>query len=196
MLVIKIFSERKKVFREGKKCEKIRAKRLFARLIEEFRFALHRLRSRLVSDSTSKDAEWEPIEEECLEEPKEGWMLGESKKRCLRFMGKRTNVNARSHRSTKVDESKLCDIPVVSTKETEVSCEAQQGRSGVKMKLFRSCRNNMSNEPILALPEGSGNFSSDAWSKVETSKAEDASTEMLRGLDQLVERKEDGGLYF
>ncbi|GJY54320.1 hypothetical protein Tco_0445984 [Tanacetum coccineum] len=64
---------------------------------------------------------------------------------CWRFVGKRTNVNARSRRSTKVDESKLCDIPVV--------C-----RSGVKRKLFESCRNNMGNEPILALPEGSDNF--------------------------------------
>ncbi|GJT89305.1 hypothetical protein Tco_1071022 [Tanacetum coccineum] len=43
-------------------------------------------------------------------------------------------------------------------KEREVSCEAQQGRSGVKRKLFGSCRNNMGNEPILALPEGSDNF--------------------------------------
>ncbi|GJV06388.1 hypothetical protein Tco_1344044 [Tanacetum coccineum] len=42
--------------------------------------------------------------------------------------------------------------------EREVSCEAQQGRSRVKMKLFGSCRNNMGNEPILALPEGSDNF--------------------------------------
>nr|GEY50020.1 hypothetical protein [Tanacetum cinerariifolium] len=33
-------------------------------------------------------------------------------RRCLRFVGKRTNVNARSRRSTKVDESELCDIPV------------------------------------------------------------------------------------
>nr|GEY66941.1 hypothetical protein [Tanacetum cinerariifolium] len=32
--------------------------------------------------------------------------------------------------------------------------------------------------------------------EVDTSKAEDASREMLRGLDRLVERKEDGGLYF
>ncbi|GJU06492.1 hypothetical protein Tco_1122922 [Tanacetum coccineum] len=31
----------------------------------------------------------------------------------LEVRGKRTNVNARYHRSTKVDESKLCDIPVV-----------------------------------------------------------------------------------
>nr|GFB35792.1 hypothetical protein [Tanacetum cinerariifolium] len=42
--------------------------------------------------------------------------------------------------------------------EREVSCEAQQGRSGVKKKLFRSCRNNMGNEQILASPEGSENF--------------------------------------
>nr|GEX88209.1 putative reverse transcriptase domain, ribonuclease H-like domain, aspartic peptidase domain protein [Tanacetum cinerariifolium] len=33
--------------------------------------------------------------------------------KCLMFVGKRTNVNARSRRSTKVDESKLYDIPVV-----------------------------------------------------------------------------------
>ncbi|GJZ79807.1 hypothetical protein Tco_0644644 [Tanacetum coccineum] len=32
-------------------------------------------RSRLVSDSNTRDVEWEPIEEERLEEPKEGWML-------------------------------------------------------------------------------------------------------------------------
>ncbi|GJX23177.1 hypothetical protein Tco_0227622 [Tanacetum coccineum] len=42
--------------------------------------------------------------------------------------------------------------------EREVSCEAQQGRRGVKRKLFGSCRNNIGNEPILALPKGSDNF--------------------------------------
>nr|GEX38080.1 putative reverse transcriptase domain, ribonuclease H-like domain, aspartic peptidase domain protein [Tanacetum cinerariifolium] len=42
--------------------------------------------------------------------------------------------------------------------EREVLCEAQQGRSGVKRKLFGSCRNNMGNELILALPKGSDNF--------------------------------------
>nr|GFC01911.1 hypothetical protein [Tanacetum cinerariifolium] len=42
--------------------------------------------------------------------------------------------------------------------EKEVLCEAQQGRSKMKRKLFGSCRNNMGNEPILALPEGSENF--------------------------------------
>nr|GEX80608.1 probable 6-phosphogluconolactonase 4, chloroplastic [Tanacetum cinerariifolium] len=42
--------------------------------------------------------------------------------------------------------------------EREVSCEAQQGRSGVKRKLYGSCRNNMGNEPILALSEGSDSF--------------------------------------
>ncbi|GJX43293.1 hypothetical protein Tco_0259969 [Tanacetum coccineum] len=171
---------------------------------------------------------------------------------CWRFVRKQTNVNARSRRSTKVDESKLCGIPVYKERhqlrrpvsfgvygdervvgiitraarmcidyrelskidlysdchqirvhedeipktafrmrygryeftampfwvdqctsnfhgrnesdkfgaagEREVSCEAQQGQSGVKRKLFESCRNNMGNEPILALPEGSDNF--------------------------------------
>nr|GEZ04938.1 hypothetical protein [Tanacetum cinerariifolium] len=42
--------------------------------------------------------------------------------------------------------------------EREVLCEAQQGRSRVKRKLFRSFRNKMDNEPILALPKGSDNF--------------------------------------
>nr|GEZ72926.1 reverse transcriptase domain-containing protein [Tanacetum cinerariifolium] len=42
--------------------------------------------------------------------------------------------------------------------EREVLCEAQQGRSGVKRKLFGSFRNKMGNESILALPEGSDNF--------------------------------------
>nr|GEU38981.1 hypothetical protein [Tanacetum cinerariifolium] len=42
--------------------------------------------------------------------------------------------------------------------EREVSCEARQGQSRVKRELFRSCRNNMGNEPILALPKGSDNF--------------------------------------
>nr|GEZ13314.1 hypothetical protein [Tanacetum cinerariifolium] len=42
--------------------------------------------------------------------------------------------------------------------EREVSCEAQQGRIGVKRKLFESCSNNMGNEPTLALPKGSDKF--------------------------------------
>nr|GEV10638.1 hypothetical protein [Tanacetum cinerariifolium] len=42
--------------------------------------------------------------------------------------------------------------------EREVLCEAQQGQSKVKRKLFGSFRNKMSNEPILALPKGSDNF--------------------------------------
>nr|GEW37583.1 hypothetical protein [Tanacetum cinerariifolium] len=42
--------------------------------------------------------------------------------------------------------------------EREVLCDAQQGRSGVKRKLFGSYRNNMGNEPIFALPKGLDNF--------------------------------------
>nr|GEX45459.1 reverse transcriptase domain-containing protein [Tanacetum cinerariifolium] len=44
------------------------------------------------------------------------------------------------------------------TEEIEMLCEAQQGRSRVKRKVFGSFRNKMGNEPILALPEGSDNF--------------------------------------
>nr|GEZ32159.1 putative reverse transcriptase domain-containing protein [Tanacetum cinerariifolium] len=51
------------------------------------------------------------------------------------------------------------------TEEREVSCESQQGRSRVKRKLFGSYRNNMGNEPTLALPEGIRQFCSDAGSK-------------------------------
>nr|GEZ85852.1 hypothetical protein [Tanacetum cinerariifolium] len=152
--------------------------------------------------------------------------------------------------------------------EREVLCEAQQGRSGMKRKLFGSFSNKMGNEPILALPEGSDNFVVmhkarawwfclrmlealgvqdkecdldgsrastthfqseglkmrqrrwmkyfsdygcetkyhmrkanivvDAWrrnGRVEKSKVENASTEMLRGLDQL-EKRYGGRLYF
>ncbi|GJT73362.1 hypothetical protein Tco_1032648 [Tanacetum coccineum] len=228
--------------------------RLFARLIEEFGFALHRVRSRLVSDSTTRDVEWEPIEEERLEEPKEGWMLGESKKRSIRISSRmlivglvprsRVTLVKASHmrelvvkyKDEKVFHEEMVKIPLVDLKvlkgevefrielvqgatpiakarvdglfricidyrelskidfylgchqmrvhedeipktafrmrygryefmdefgaaeEREVSCEAQQGRSGVKRKLFGSCWNNMGNEPILEFPEGSDNF--------------------------------------
>nr|GEX28103.1 reverse transcriptase domain-containing protein [Tanacetum cinerariifolium] len=42
--------------------------------------------------------------------------------------------------------------------EREASCEAQQGQSRVKRKIFGCFRNKMGNEPILALPKGSDNF--------------------------------------
>ncbi|GJS97511.1 hypothetical protein Tco_0804479 [Tanacetum coccineum] len=203
--------------------------------------------------------EWEPIEEERLEEPKEGWMLGESKKRSIWIFSRmlivglvpRSQVtlvkvsrmrelvmkyNAENvcheemikmplvdlkvledgsfkmcidyHELSKIDLYLDChqmrvhedEIPKTAfrirygryesmampfwvdqctidfhrrnesgarvafedefgaAEEREVSCEAQQGRSGVKRKLFGSCRNNIGNEPILALPEGSDNF--------------------------------------
>nr|GEZ44352.1 putative reverse transcriptase domain-containing protein [Tanacetum cinerariifolium] len=52
----------------------------------------------------------------------------------------------------------LTVMPFRAAEEREVSCEAQQCQSGVKRKFFRSYRNNMGNEPILALPKGSDNF--------------------------------------
>nr|GFB40289.1 hypothetical protein [Tanacetum cinerariifolium] len=42
--------------------------------------------------------------------------------------------------------------------ESEVSCKAQQSRSGIKRKLFRSFRNKMGNELILELSKGLDNF--------------------------------------
>nr|GEW51782.1 hypothetical protein [Tanacetum cinerariifolium] len=78
----------------------------------------------------------------------------------------------------------------------EVSCEAQQGQSEMKRKLFGSCRNNMGNEPILALPKGSDNFVMMRGARVETSKAKNVSTEMLLGLNQQMEKRDGGGLYF
>nr|GEZ78090.1 hypothetical protein [Tanacetum cinerariifolium] len=56
--------------------------------------------------------------------------------------------------------------------EREVSCESQQGQNRVKRKLFGSCRNNMGNEPILALPKGSGKYVGD----VRTMLIEEAHT--------------------
>nr|GFB59407.1 putative reverse transcriptase domain, ribonuclease H-like domain, aspartic peptidase domain protein [Tanacetum cinerariifolium] len=202
---------------------------------------------------------WEPIEEERLEEPKEGWMLGELNKRSTRISSRmlivglvlrsrvtlvKVRVEVSSHllscayvieyKAEKVCHEKMVKMPLVDFKvledgsfrmcidyrklskidlysgchkirvhedeipktsfrmcygryeftdmpfwvdqctnnfhgcnesdefgaaeEREVSCEAQQGRSRVKWNLFESCRNNMGNELILALPEGSDNF--------------------------------------
>ncbi|GJX95096.1 hypothetical protein Tco_0349682 [Tanacetum coccineum] len=165
------------------------------------------------------------LKEEASEEPKEDGCRRIRRERCLRFMGRRTNVNTRSRRSTKVDESKLCDIPVDGSfsmckdyrelskiylysgchqmrvyeveipmtafrmrnrryeftamhfwvdqctsnfhgrnesgvlavyravEEREVSCEAQQGQSRVKRKLFGSYRNNMGDVRTLIMEE-------------------------------------------
>nr|GEZ43763.1 hypothetical protein [Tanacetum cinerariifolium] len=67
---------------------------------------------------------------------------------CLRFMRKQTNVNARSHRSTKVDESKLCDIPVVCNARTLIIEEAhatkyfvRPGTDGQSQRTFRTLEN-------------------------------------------------------
>nr|GEW73057.1 hypothetical protein [Tanacetum cinerariifolium] len=66
------------------------------------------------------------------------------------------------------------------------SCDAWSKKGGVKSRRVRDiCRTiqaKVSKKMLVVL--------------IETFKAEDASTEMLRGLEQLVERKEDGGLYF
>ncbi|GJU37549.1 hypothetical protein Tco_1185903 [Tanacetum coccineum] len=67
---------------EEKICKKNDVKIVLPSFLYNFAFII---RSRLMSYSTTRDVEWEPIEEEHLEEPKEGWMLGESKKRSIRI---------------------------------------------------------------------------------------------------------------
>nr|GEX68719.1 hypothetical protein [Tanacetum cinerariifolium] len=105
-------------YEEAARCDNRGLSRLFPRLIEEFGFALHQG----MSLRRQHGLLW-----------------------CLRFVGNRTNVNARSSRSAKVDELKVCDIHVVcihevkgvarvafkdkfrDVEEREVLCEAQPG---------------------------------------------------------------------
>ncbi|GJZ88931.1 hypothetical protein Tco_0660713 [Tanacetum coccineum] len=55
------------------------------------------------------------------------------------------------HRRNEADEFGAAE-------EREVSCEAQQGQSGVKRKLFESCRNNMGNVRTLIMEEAHANW--------------------------------------
>nr|GEX44620.1 putative reverse transcriptase domain-containing protein [Tanacetum cinerariifolium] len=133
----------------------------------------------------------------------------------------------------------ILDVPLfhLAAKEREVLCEAQQGRSRVERKLFRSFRNkieglNMRQRRWMELVSdygyetkyhmGKENIVVDAWRRkrgvkprrvrdicrtiqaeisekmlvvyVEMSKVDNASTEMLRGLDQQIEKRDGGGL--
>ncbi|GJZ36998.1 hypothetical protein Tco_0583189 [Tanacetum coccineum] len=102
---------------------------LAPRLIEEFGFVLHRVRSRLVSDSTTRDVEWEPIEEERLEEPKEGWRLGESKKSRMREL-------VVKYKAEKVCHEEMVKMPLVDLKVLEVYTKPKEEHgSHVKMNL-------------------------------------------------------------
>ncbi|GJU84367.1 retrovirus-related pol polyprotein from transposon TNT 1-94 [Tanacetum coccineum] len=62
---------------------------------------------------------------------------------------------------------------------------------------FQTLKDNLWDAPILSLPDGSKEFvvycdaSNQGLGKV--SKVENVTTEMLRGMDQIIERKEDGG---
>ncbi|GJV81437.1 putative reverse transcriptase domain-containing protein [Tanacetum coccineum] len=65
---------------------------------------------------------------------------------------------------------------------------------------FQTLKSNLCDAPILSLPDGVEDFIVfyDASNQRlgEASKVENATVEMLRGLDQLMERKEDGGMNF
>ncbi|GJY74238.1 hypothetical protein Tco_0478669 [Tanacetum coccineum] len=91
----------------------------------------------------------------------------------IRSWRKQTKEDTRSRRSTKEDELRLCDILVelqggvrvareddrgVTEGREDVRKVFQQRGSGAKRKLSRCGRNQMGNEPILALPEGADDF--------------------------------------
>nr|GEU93666.1 putative reverse transcriptase domain-containing protein [Tanacetum cinerariifolium] len=92
-------------------------------------------------------------------------------------------------------------IPFRATKEREVSCEAQQGQSEVKRKLFGSCRKNI--EGLNMRQRRWMELFSEYGCEIKylMGKQEDvsgnglrrpkhASTEMLRGLDQRIEKRD------
>ncbi|GKC09463.1 putative reverse transcriptase domain-containing protein [Tanacetum coccineum] len=68
---------------------------------------------------------------------------------------------------------------------------------------FQTLKDNLCDTPILSLPDGSKEFVvyCDASNQglgcvlMQRGKVENATAEMLRGLDQLMERKEGGGMY-
>nr|GFA20483.1 hypothetical protein [Tanacetum cinerariifolium] len=93
----------------------------------------------------------------CRLEPKE---LKEFLEKLQEMQDKLSSCLSKTFRSTQgLRRSRVAfEDEFGAAEEREVSCEARQGRSRVKRELFRSCRNNMGNEPILALPKGSENF--------------------------------------
>ncbi|GJZ01420.1 putative reverse transcriptase domain-containing protein, partial [Tanacetum coccineum] len=75
---------------------------------------------------------------------------------------------------------------------------------GVEQKrLCQTLNDNLLSAPILSLPDGIEDFvvycdASNQWLGcvlMQSGKVENATAEMLRGLDQLMERKEGGGMY-
>ncbi|GJS17189.1 putative reverse transcriptase domain-containing protein [Tanacetum coccineum] len=153
-----------------------------------------------------EDLEEEPIEEEPIEEPKEeGGSRGsfevgvgvaeEGKVVCLVFQIAKpfallTQKNQKYEWAREQEEAfqtlkdNLCNAPILLLREGPedfvVYCDASnQGLGCVRMQRGKSSVKGK----ILATPG-------------EMSKAENASAEMLRGLDQQMEKKEDGGLYF
>ncbi|GJY46943.1 putative reverse transcriptase domain-containing protein, partial [Tanacetum coccineum] len=109
----------------------------------------------------------------------------------------------------------LCNAPILSLhdgfKEFVVYCDASnQGFGCVLMQrgkviayASRQLKIHEKNYTIHDLELGAVVFALKTWrhywkvaDQSETSKAENASAEMLRGLDQQMEKKEDGGLYF
>nr|GEY26859.1 putative reverse transcriptase domain-containing protein [Tanacetum cinerariifolium] len=74
----------------------------------------------------------------------------------------------------------------------------QKYKWGVEQeKAFQTLKDNLCNAPILSLPDGAIDFvvycDASNQAQIEAFKEENTTVEMLRDLDQLMEKKEDGG---
>ncbi|GKA75289.1 hypothetical protein Tco_0781667 [Tanacetum coccineum] len=102
-----------------------------------------------------RDVEWEPIEEERLEEPKEGWMLGESKKRSIRISSRmlivglvpQSRVTLVKARSNPSEAQHKFISSVISTRR----CRCRMRELVVKYKAEKVCHEEMVKMPLVDL---------------------------------------------
>nr|GEV32478.1 hypothetical protein [Tanacetum cinerariifolium] len=139
----------------------------------------------------TEDPKEKPIEEEPLEESKEEAYYVVSK-----FLFYLSLVDTPGYyRRFIVNLSKITK-PLASP--TQKNQKYEWGME--QEEAFQTLKDNLCNTPILSLPDGPEDFVvyCDASNQGlgEASKVENATAEMLRGLDQLMERKEDGCMYF
>ncbi|GJU90075.1 putative reverse transcriptase domain-containing protein [Tanacetum coccineum] len=95
-------------------------------------------------------------------------------------------------------------VGVGAAEEGKVVCLVFQEWAKEQEEAFQTLKDNLCDAPILSLPDGSKEFVvyCDASNQglgcvlMQRGKVENATAEMLCGLDQLIERKEDGGMKF
>ncbi|GKA42819.1 putative reverse transcriptase domain-containing protein, partial [Tanacetum coccineum] len=106
-----------------------------------------------------------------------------------------------NHNGIHVDPGKIEVVKNWKDPTTPSEIRSFFGLTGVEQEeAFQTLKNNSCDAPILSLPDGVEDFVvyCDASNQGlgEASKVENAKAKMLCGLDQLMERKEDGGMNF